>query len=521
LVSWWAVHLWFAQLWIIILIHLMMVKPLCTFLSLSLWLSSSAQFDWFRAFDPSEGSSVNYIWTDDAGRPFVILTEAGPPYSTVIELSADGAPVHEGSFPWGAEIPYGTSILRHTQEGHLMVLGSLIPEPLGPADSTRVALFRYNEQLEPLQFSTVGIPAKRVAYMASAIAPDNTIRVAYQTFVDSSQPQQFRGLTMDMEGNEIQSVTLLDIGAFPSIGSLGILPNGNMLMTTTAAIWDLNTLTTGIMQQYDDSWGLLHTHGLPMVDPSTAIAQNGPNWPLYTHVLPSGNVIASGHYWKCFCDDRGVVLQRATVAGEVLAQWTADSPYLQELPAWIKAVDVGPNGDLYYAQMNNWGGEGVAGTVPSQVELFRMDTALNVLGRYLFDGFETNTYYFPSFVKATPDGGLLVGGSMVDLNEPGAQPQGWVAKFGPEGFVGIGERADHMMLLFPNPGDRGFNLSLAAPIANGQVDLHDMQGRLVQSELFSGINGFVATQSLASGLYAVTLRDAQGNVLYQQRWAKE
>jgi hypothetical protein len=78
-----------------------------------------------------------------------------------------------------------------------------------------------------------------------------------------------------------------------------------------------------------------------------------------------------------------------------------------------------------------------------------------------------------------------------------------------------------MMLLFPNPGDLGFNLSLAAPIANGQVDLHDMQGRLVQSELFSGINGFVATQSLASGLYAVTLRDAQGNVLYQQRWAKE
>lgn len=402
-----------------------------------------------------------------------------------------------------------------------MVLGSLIPEPLGPTDSTRLAIFRYNEQLEPLLSSVVGVPAKRVAYAASILAPDSTIRVAYQTFVDDTQHQQFQGLTLDLEGNELQSLTLLDVGAFPSIGSLGMLPNGNMLMTTTAAIWDLTTLTTGIMQQYDDSWDLLATHGLPMVDASTALAQNGPNWPLYTHVLPSGNVIASGHYWKCFCDDRGVVLQRATVSGEVLAQWTADSPYLQELPAWIKAIDVGPNGDLYYAQMNNWSTQGVNGTIPSQVELFRMDTALNVLGRYLFDGFETNTYYLPSYVKATADGGVLVGGSLVDLNEPGSLPQGWVAKFGPEDFVGVAEHAEPMALIFPNPGAQGFNLSLAGPIANGQVDLHDMQGRLVQSELFSGINGFVPTQSLASGLYAVTLRDAQGNVLYQQRWAKE
>lgn len=161
------------------------------------------------------------------------------------------------------------------------------------------------------------------------------------------------------------------------------------------------------------------------------------------------------------------------------------------------------------------------GTVPSQVELFRMDTALNVLGRYLFDGFETNTYYFPSFVKATPDGGVLVGGSMVDLNELGGQPQGWVAKFGPDDFVGVGERSAPMFMLFPNPGAQGFNIALGEPLPNGRIELHDMQGRLVLTQRFCGINGFVSANGLSPGLYAVTLRDAKGELLHQQRWAKE
>lgn len=498
-----------------------MTRNFCFLLGLIMSVTSTAQFDWFRAFDPAGGSSVINIWLADDGRTFVILTEGGPPYSTVVELSSDGLVINEGNFPWDGEIPYGTSILGLSPQGDLMVLGSLIPEPLGPTDSTRLAIFRYNEQLDPLQSSVVGIPAKRIAYTASTSAPDSTIRVAYQTFVDDTQPQQFQGLTLDLEGNELQSLTLLDVGAFPSIGSLDMLPNGNMLMTTTAAIWDLTTLTTGIMQQYDDSWDLLATHGLPMVDDSTALAQNGPNWPLYTHVLPSGNVIASGHYWKCFCEDRGAVLQRATVAGEVLAQWTADSPYLQELPAWIKAIDVGPNGDLYYAQMNNWSTQGVNGTIPSQVELFRMDTSLNVHGRYLFDGSETNTYYYPSYVKATPDGGVLVGGSLVDLNVPGSLPQGWVAKFGPEDFVGVAEHAEPMAFIFPNPGAQGFNLSLGKPLPNGRIELHDMQGRLVLTQSVYGINGFVATDGLASGLYAVSVHDPQGTIVHQQRWAKE
>lgn len=484
---------------------------------------ATGQPEWIVEVAPlSSGCGVLDVHASEEGQVLVVVSElSGEVRSRLLEFNSDGLLINEVGFNYFEQVAYGQRVLGKNDEGDWLILGQITHDQPLPADSSKVVLFRRNGQLEPLQTSVVGIPGKRISYLTATIAPDNTIRVAYQTFVDDTQPQQFQGLTLDLEGNELQSLTLLDVGAFPSIGSLDMLPNGNMLMTTTAAIWDLTTLTTGIMQQYDDSWNLLATHGLPTVDASTALAQNGPNWPLYTHVLPSGNVIASGHYWKCFCDDRGAVLQRATVAGEVLAQWTADSPYLQELPAWIKAIDVGPNGDLYYAQMNNWSTQGLNGTIPSQIELFRMDTALNVLGRYLFDGFETNTYYYPSYVKATADGGVLVGGSLVDLNAPGSLPQGWVAKFGPEGFVGIGERADPRILLFPNPGVRGFNLSLAGPIANGHVDLHDMQGRLVQSELFSGINGFVPTQSLASGLYAVTLRDAQGNVLYQQRWAKE
>jgi hypothetical protein len=402
-----------------------------------------------------------------------------------------------------------------------MIIGVLIPEPLGPGDSTRIALFRYSDQLDALQSSVAGLPGKRVAYTASLIASDSTIRVAYQTFVDDSQNQQFKALTMDMEGNELQSVELLDVGAFPSIGSLGILPNGNMLLTTTAAIWDPVTATTGIMQQYSDNWELLHTHGLPMVDPSTSLAHNGPNWPLYVQILSSGNVIASSHYWKCFCWDRGAVLQRATTTGEVLAQWTADSPYQQELPAWVKALDMGPNGDLFYAQMNNWTMQGLNGTAPSQVEVFRMDTAFNVLGRYLFNGFETNTYYYPSYVEATPDGGVLVSGSLVDLSVPGAQPQGWIAKIGADSFVGVNDRSKPGASLYPNPGTEGFELVLGEPVTNGRLELFNMQGKLVHTETFHGANRQITIPGLPAGMYCVTLRDATGATRLQQRWVKQ
>ncbi len=491
--------------------------------ALLLPMLTMAQPEWVVQIEPlSSGCGVLDVHASEEGQILVIVSElSGEARSRLLEFNSDGLLINEAGFNYFEQVAYGQKVLGKNDEGDWLILGQITQDQPLPVDSSRVVLFRTNEQLETLQTSVVGIPGKRISYLTATIAPDSTIRVAYQTFVDDTQPQQFQGLTLDLEGNELQSLTLLDVGAFPSIGSLDMLPNGNMLMTTTAAIWDLTTLTTGIMQQYDDSWDLLATHGLPMVDASTALAQNGPNWPLYTHVLPSGNVIASGHYWKCFCEDRGAVLQRATVAGEVLAQWTADSPYLQELPAWIKAIDVGPNGDLYYAQMNNWSTQGVNGTIPSQVELFRMDTSLNVHGRYLFDGFETNTYYYPSYVKATPDGGVLVGGSLVDLNVPGSLPQGWLAKFGPEDFVGVTEHAAPMALIFPNPGAQGFNLSLGKPLPNGRIELHDMQGRLVLTQSVYGINGFVATDGLASGLYAVSVHDPQGTIVHQQRWAKE
>jgi hypothetical protein len=62
---------------------------------------------------------------------------------------------------------------------------------------------------------------------------------------------------------------------------------------------------------------------------------------------------------------------------------------------------------------------------------------------------------------------------------------------------------------------------LGQPLSKGRLELHDAQGRHVLTETFSGIQGFIGTPHMAPGLYAVTLRDAQGAVVEQLRWLKE
>lgn len=150
-----------------------------------------------------------------------------------------------------------------------------------------------------------------------------------------------------------------------------------------------------------------------------------------------------------------------------------------------------------------------------------MDTALNIIGTFLLDGFENNTYYFPASVNATPDGSVYISGSLRDLNVPGSQPKGWIAKIGADSFVSVNEHSNPNANLYPNPGAEGFQLVLGEPISNGRLELHDVQGKLVHSETFTGANGQVTVPGLTPGVYCLSLRDANGTSILQQRWVKQ
>lgn len=303
---------------------------------------------------------------------------------------------------------------------------------------------------------------------------------------------------------------------------MGLLSNGHCLLTTASCPWDPEIfLSQTYAVELDAAWNVTHMDTMPLAEPSFQNPASAANWPLFSLILPSGNLLINGHYWKCFCEERGSVLQRVTQEGLLLAQWTSDSPYLQELPAVARAMDPAADGTLFYAQMNNWQYAGWLGSTPSQVQLFHLDTAFNVLGSYLFDGFLDSTYYFPSVVRATPDGGVLVGGSMRNLNIPNSPPVAWLAKFGAEGLVAVPERTGPLLGLYPNPGVSGFQLMLRERLEGATLEVVDAKGARALQTPISGLNVHIDAGGWPSGLYAVTVRDASGAILVTERWVKE
>ena len=493
--------------------------------ALGAFLCAQAQLIWMQTFSQPEKATVWDIALDASGDlmaslyPFETSVGMGS-NSTIVRLSAlDGTMLNEGSLALAGHSTFAAKLLPHGPSNGWLVIASIAPEPFGPLDSVRVGTILLNSTLTQLTHSIVGMAGRYVSYTQALAHPDGTIRIAYQTFDESFQ-SQFKGLTTDIDGNELQSLELHSVASFPSIGSLSLLPNGNMLMASTSAFWDPVTNTSGAIQEYSDTWTELSRHGLPMVDPSTQLSQNSPQWPSHAIVLPSGNIIVSSYYWKCFCDDQRTVVQKLAPTGSLLLQWTTESQFVRDLPATIRSID--RSGEfIYVARMNNWLVEGFSGNSPSQVEIFKMDTSLNVLGSYVLDGLEDNTYYYPTFLSAGQDGSVYIAGSLRTLNLPGAQPQGWVAKIGADSFVSVNERSKPSANLYPNPGAEGFQLVLGEPVTNGRLELFDMQGKLVHVEAFQGANGQITIPGLPAGMYCVTLRDASGATMLQQRWVKQ
>ncbi|MBK7287135.1 MAG: T9SS type A sorting domain-containing protein [Flavobacteriales bacterium] len=215
------------------------------------------------------------------------------------------------------------------------------------------------------------------------------------------------------------------------------------------------------------------------------------------------------------------MIQHTDAQAHVIDQYVNDSPFEDDIPAVIRAMDLAGDGSLYFAQMNNWNGNAyIYSPFPSQVEITHLDTSLNVLGRYVFDGTLDSIFYVPYNVLSTPDGGVLVLGMKRELSIPGAPAKAWIAKLGPDNFTAIREDHDLVLKLYPNPGTEGFNLNLKERVEQGRIQLHDMQGRLLLDRALDGINVYVPTPNLATGLYAVTIRDRSGKVLQSLRWAK-
>ena len=68
------------------------------------------------------------------------------------------------------------------------------------------------------------------------------------------------------------------------------------------------------------------------------------------------------------------------------------------------------------------------------------------------------------------------------------------------------------LLIFPNPADNVINISNTLNVVFKSVQLTDINGRVVKSELVNASNAQISIEDLSAGVYLMTINTNQGNI---------
>ncbi|MBL0129522.1 MAG: T9SS type A sorting domain-containing protein [Flavobacteriales bacterium] len=243
--------------------------------------------------------------------------------------------------------------------------------------------------------------------------------------------------------------------------------------------------------------------------------------------LASGNILLCGVYERIMSPDwwHPVAIQRLTPEGDLLASrrfYNSTNPAITMRPGIMRGMSPFDEGTFAFAyadfawQSSPW----PYMTETSNIHVLRMDTALNILGEYIFNGDAINRYHFLSSVVASPDGAVYVVGSVYDHDADDPMPKAWVARVGPEQFVSVPEVQQAGFSVFPNPGADGFHLRMANPLRGAHAYLRNAQGSLLREMALTNVQTWIDACDLPVGLYILEVADTDGNRT-ALRWVKE
>ena len=128
--------------------------------------------------------------------------------------------------------------------------------------------------------------------------------------------------------------------------------------------------------------------------------------------------------------------------------------------------------------------------------------------RYALSG----TYLKPLYVSTTADGGCLVVGYANRSGQPlGGHQEIFVLKLEPDGSEGTGEiTVTDEMFFYPNPAKEVLHLYYPQEMQPTQIELYDLQGRLVRSQTTSLES--LSMEALAAGQYVMKVTMEDGKV---------
>jgi len=75
--------------------------------------------------------------------------------------------------------------------------------------------------------------------------------------------------------------------------------------------------------------------------------------------------------------------------------------------------------------------------------------------------------------------------------------------------------------LYPNPAQNGFTIQSAISLEQNQLQLVDIQGRVIKTQLLTSNNMWIDTETLNQGIYLVQVIDTTGRVIYRNKLIKQ
>ena len=242
--------------------------------------------------------------------------------------------------------------------------------------------------------------------------------------------------------------------------------------------------------------------------------------------LPSGNILVGGHAGSLDAPGMQCLVQKISSTGEHISAFTPRSEFAHDLTALYGNLSRTADGNILFAFMANFQPgppTPFAPTEPNRLHVYKLDTALNVICANVLDGFPENAFYWLDRIKGTADGGYLLMGSRVDLNQPEVHFEGWVRKFSAEDcYTGLEEQVvSRPVEVYPNPAIDEISFTLNGPSQQALVQLYNVQGRAVGEALFVYGQATAHVGNLASGMYLYRITDRSGKPITSGRWLKQ
>ncbi|MCK9236159.1 MAG: T9SS type A sorting domain-containing protein [Bacteroidales bacterium] len=161
------------------------------------------------------------------------------------------------------------------------------------------------------------------------------------------------------------------------------------------------------------------------------------------------------------------------------------------------------------------------GYQPSWFVVFQTDSLLNLRWERFYGG---NAYYLMTNLKATKDGGCLIGGTRFQYEGAIANKREiFLLKINSEGLINsvieMPEFQAREAIIYPNPGNK-LQIRLAIQHSQAQLRLFDQAGHLVVQQQLHQFESIIETSHLPAGVYLYQLTAPTG-LNENGKWVKE